>query len=87
MLEIGCGHGVAVTLVCERLSGGHIVALDRSPKMIAAANPQRPPPEAGRASFRTESLHEADFGDERFDRVFAIHVGVFERKDRVASSR
>ena len=81
VLEIGCGHGVAISLLCERLRGGHVVGLDRSPKMIAAAESRNARHlEAGTASFRSESLHEADFGDERFDRVLAIHVGVFERQ-------
>ena len=80
LLEIGCGHGVAVSLVCEKLDGGSIVAIDRSAKMITMAQARNADYIAsGKASFQTASLHEADFGDARFDKIFAIHVGVFLR--------
>lgn len=82
VLEVGCGHGVAVSLVCERLDGGSITAIDRSPTMIEAARRRNADHvAAGRARFQAASLHEADLGDARFDRVFAVHVGVFLRGD------
>jgi cyclopropane fatty-acyl-phospholipid synthase-like methyltransferase len=80
LLEIGCGHGVAVSLVCEKLDGGSIVAIDRSPKMITMARERNADYVAsGKASFQTASLHEVNLGDARFDKIFAIHVGVFVR--------
>lgn len=82
ILEIGCGHGVAVSLVCERLDGGHITAIDRSPKMIEMANKRNADHiAAGIASLHTAALHEADLGSERFDKMLAVHVPVFARGD------
>lgn len=78
LLEIGCGHGVAVSLVCERLAGGRIMAIDRSAKMIAMAEKRNRSFVAdGRATFQAASLAEADFGDQRFDKLFAVNVGLF----------
>lgn len=80
LLEIGCGHGVAVTLVCEKLEGGSIVAIDRSQKMIDLAQKRNAEwVAAGKASFQTVALDEADLGVARFDKVFAVRIGVFFR--------
>ena len=82
LLELGCGHGVMVSLVCERLDGGRIVALDRSPKMTAAARRRNGAHvDAGRAAILTASLHEADLGEERFDKVFGVHFPPLLRGD------
>jgi len=78
VLEVGCGHGTAVSLVCERLDGGHITAVDRSPKMIAAAR-KRNRPHADKARFVTASLEDADLGDEAYDKAFAVHVAPLHR--------
>jgi SAM-dependent methyltransferase len=78
LLEVGCGHGVAVSLVCERLTTGPITAIDRSPKMIAMATRRnREHVEAGRAVLEAVALEDADFGDRRFDKVFAFNVAPF----------
>ena len=80
VLEVGCGHGAAATLICERLDTGRLIAIDRSPKMIAAATKRnREHVAAGRARFETVTFEEADFGDERFDRILAVHVAPFYR--------
>jgi trans-aconitate methyltransferase len=84
VLELGCGHGVAVSLVCERLDGGSVLGIDRSVTMIEmAARRNTDHVAAGRAAFQVAALHEADLGDARFDLVFASHVPVFLRGDPV----
>ena len=81
VLEIGCGHGVAATMVCERLDGGRLTAIDRSAKMIAAATRRNAAfVEAGKAEFLVASLEDLDLGDRRFDVVFTVRVGLFERE-------
>jgi ubiquinone/menaquinone biosynthesis C-methylase UbiE len=81
VLEIGCGHGVAATFVCERLDGGRLTAIDRSPKMIAAAASRNAEHvAAGRAEFLVMRLEELDLGNRRFDIAFAVRVGLFHRE-------
>jgi ubiquinone/menaquinone biosynthesis C-methylase UbiE len=81
VLEIGCGHGVAATLVCERLEGGRLTAIDRSPKMIeAAARRNAAYVRAGKAEFLVGDLEKLDLGDRRFDKIFAVRVGLFHRE-------
>lgn len=75
VLEIGCGHGVAVRLVLERLATGTITALDRSDKMIEVVRASAPEALAsGQLRTRAEALEEADFGGEQFDAIFAVNV-------------
>ena len=82
VLEIGCGHGVAATLVCERLGdGGRLTAVDRSPKMIEAAERRNAAfAAAGTAEFLVRELEDLDLGERRFDTIFAVRVGLFHRE-------
>ena len=84
LLEIGCGHGVAVSLVCEKLDGGTITAIDRSAKMIETARKRNADYAAsGVASFQTASLEDTELGEARFDKIFAINVGLFWRQQPI----
>jgi trans-aconitate methyltransferase len=78
VLEIGCGHGVAVSLICERLTGGKITAIDRSQTMVDMARRRnRAHVSSGKAVFQVVALEQADFGGERFNKIFAFHVNLF----------
>jgi cyclopropane fatty-acyl-phospholipid synthase-like methyltransferase len=73
VLELGCGHGVAVDLVCRRLTTGHVTAIDRSQKIIAVARKRNAAHiAAGRATLLCATLADADLGEERFDKVFGV---------------
>ena len=81
VLEIGCGHGVAAKLVCERLEHGRLTAVDRSPKMVAAATRRNARQvAAGTAEFLVATLEQLELGDRRFDTIFAVRVGLFQRE-------
>jgi ubiquinone/menaquinone biosynthesis C-methylase UbiE len=81
VLEIGCGHGVAASMVCDLLDSGRFTAVDRSPKMVEAARARNAGPvAAGRAEFLVGELEDLDLGDRRFDLVFAARVGLFHRE-------
>jgi ubiquinone/menaquinone biosynthesis C-methylase UbiE len=81
VLEIGCGHGVAATMVCERLGEeGRLTAIDRSPKMVeAAARRNAAYVDAEIAEFLVMELEDMNLGERRFDKVFAVRVGLFHR--------
>jgi ubiquinone/menaquinone biosynthesis C-methylase UbiE len=78
LLEIGCGRGAAVSLICEQLIDGKITAIDRSATAIAAAervNGQHV--RSGKAVFHRAELARAELDDQRFDKVFAVNVNLF----------
>lgn len=80
ILEIGCGGGVAVPLVCERLTTGRLLAIDRSPTQIdRAAGQNADLLVAGKVLFRTTGYEAAAFYQTktRFDKIFAINVNTF----------
>lgn len=80
VLEIGCGHGVAATMVCDKLRSGHLVAIDRSRIMIEASiRRNKQCSEAGKAEFHVADVLSFDPGTRRFDKIFAIRVGLFHR--------
>lgn len=85
VLEIGCGHGVAASFVCERLRSGRLVAIDKSKKMIAASlRRNQEHVTAGRAEFHAADVLEFDPGRRRFDKIFAVRVGLFHRDPALA---
>lgn len=78
ILEVGCGTGLGVELVCERLKSGRITGIDRSASAIAAAKQRNGRHlRSGLARLRHTALADYPDAPERFDKVFAVNVNVF----------
>jgi cyclopropane fatty-acyl-phospholipid synthase-like methyltransferase len=85
VLEIGCGHGVAASFICEQLRTGKLVAIDKSKKMIAASMRRNAEYVAsGRAEFHVSDVLKFDPGARRFDKILAVRVGLFHRDPSLA---
>ena len=78
LLEVGCGPGVAASLVCERLVAGRMLAIDRSEIQVERARRRNEAHVAsGRLVVEAVALAELDVGKTRFEKVFAINVNLF----------
>ena len=80
MLEVGCGHGVLLSALADRLTTGVVLGLDRSATMTAAAARRNAPAVArGAVVLRTAELLDAQLDAGWADLVVAVHVGAFWR--------
>lgn len=78
LMEIGCGRGVAITLIAPKLTSGRVLAIDRSATAIAAARKRCASWEkTGKVGFRCVELGELASDAGRFDKIFAINVNLF----------
>jgi SAM-dependent methyltransferase len=78
VLEVGCGHGVLVALLAERLPGGLVVAVDRSPAMVTAATARnRAAVASGRVTVHGGPLVGVELPVRWFDVVVSFDVRAF----------
>lgn len=78
LLEIGCGRGVAMSILAANLKEGHITGLDRSDSAISSASEKnRAAISAGKAALVFGTLADFPGTGRPFDRIFAINVNLF----------
>jgi ubiquinone/menaquinone biosynthesis C-methylase UbiE len=78
MLEIGCGRGHMIGLICERLTSGHITAIDRSSKMAEAAKQtNKRHVTSGKATVLHQDLLDSLLPSGAFDKVFLFNINAF----------
>jgi cyclopropane fatty-acyl-phospholipid synthase-like methyltransferase len=78
ILEIGCGNGVAAGLVCDKLDGERLVAIDRSETQIGLASRRNHAHvQSGTLMLHTMALESVTLDEAQFDKIFAINVNCF----------
>lgn len=78
VLEVGCGPGVALALVLQRLTGGHVTGLDRSASAVERARARIAGDiAAARADVQHGELASFGGAGQTYDAIFAVNVNVF----------
>lgn len=78
ILEIGCGYGHSIPLICEKLSAGSLTAIDRSEKMAAAsARSNEKYIASGKAHVLHEDLLNGALPASHFAKIFLFNINVF----------
>lgn len=84
VLGIGCGAGIAVSLIADQLRSGRITAVDSSGVQLKrAALRNADAIQAGKVLLLKASFATLKLDPHSFDRVFAFNVGQFIFKDPV----
>lgn len=81
VLEIGCGPGVSARAVSRLLTAGFVLAIDRSPKAIAAAKAgSKVEMASGKLQFCEVGIEDFALkpSDALFDLAFAMRVGALD---------
>jgi precorrin-6B methylase 2 len=83
LLEIGCGHGTAVSAVAECLTTGSILAIDRSGATVTRATRRNATHIArGVARIIQLDLAELSVPAQHFNTIFALNVNLFQTGER-----
>ena len=78
VLEVGCGPGIGAVMVADRLTTGHVTAIDRSATAVERATHRgRAHIEARRLDVRRATLVDLDRAGRPFDKAFAVNVNLF----------
>ena len=78
VLEIGCGAGLLVDQIANKLDSGHITAIDRSAAMIKMASKRNARSiSTGKINFVTMNFLNSDFRKHEFDKVASFNVNFF----------
>ena len=90
ILEIGCGYGHSIALIAEVLTSGHLTAIDRSAKMVAAAAKANEKfINSGNLEILRVDLLENHLPASYFNKIFLFNINVFwmDPRDELAEIR
>ena len=78
VLEVGCGYGHMIGLICKHLTIGHITAIDRSAAMVQAAiRNNRRHIDSGNAEIIHQDLLGSKLPSASFDKAFLFNINAF----------